>query len=1040
MDNRQKRTISYWLKYFILGGVLLSAAVMIGVATVKYIRPTKAAPSDDESASVISSSEGKISKEEYEKLVDAEYKETGGMVRFGNYTKRYDVRKTTLFIGTYLIELSALNETYYRLANISKKQHKQDIEYYKSEIQTVELGKNEDDVWAELIDANLATLSTGADTAEAELDEYWISCVINEDGAFDPKTGEPKDLMGDELYDLLSLPELAPLKVKYDEIEGKAGRTDEEALHNYYTRNLLVSIDDDADPSDRKVFDAYENNGRNDITNRCDIEINALKAYYEQLSSQKDELSEDKAMVILDLYAREDARRRTEIYKFLANNDEDKDAALSMLLQMLDNRASGDADFTANEEYKTAINESINNCKESYSLYSTMLLTGGTTVISEFRYRWNNELLDLAYDGKLKTDGRPVTLLINILAINNIGAGENKMQEAELMVLQTYLVPEGIRRYENKVLTEVTKEYTNALAEGKSEDVKKDILMAQYDDAVKQMQELEFLVKSVCDRKDKDSAISFIQEQLELAALWKTLVFDDPYGPLADYCIDLYIEWLNNLYKEINDGDSDSDISGLDPNELEEAKKRADDENDPETRRQLEILEGEYGTNGGSDLDDKNGGGGDGGPAVFGYTINNMDPGELITDLGNRLEDDLKKGNYSILDAVTRNAADAGFDPDKILSDNGKTINDGDNDSSGSNNRSDDSDSSKKSGDDTSSDDDNNKNNKDNDDGSNNDGRNKKNKDNTDDTDDDNGDEGKKKKEDSTSTEDDGNQPKTDDDNKKNNSDGIDDDGAGRNKSGDTTGNDPATEGKNRKNRRDNENYGRNYGLGDEDGTGSDKPWDDISAYGKELDNKNKDGSDEDRSDSDIDKAIEEAFGKSFAELDPDAQAAVVVALNRYGKMHNAANCLAYARRMLTVIMNNKNPLVYAQYEGDGSAEYVSLGAVDHSRAYTGYRYVFIDGVDTITQIAGTASYSFAGNRVTNSEGDTKDLTGPVGYQTDDYVKRGTSFPYIDETDTMKYMVESGEYIVDTDWAIVVTATMEVQVSKIIEILTRAAS
>ncbi len=1026
---------AYHLKIIALCGTLFLGALAVGITAVKKNKPAKAAPTkQEESGSGLGQLvNGKLSQEEYEELVDAEYKESGGMVRFGSYRKRYDVRKTTLFVGTYLIEFSALNETYYRLANLSKTQHTQNIEFYKSELQMVENGSNVNDVWAELMDANLSSLTTGAKTEEENLDEYWISCVITDDGVFDPKTGEIKDLMGENLYDLINLPELAPLKVKYDEIEEKAGRTEDETLHNYYTRNTIISIDDNADPVDLEIFKRYENNGRNDITNRCDIEINALKAYQGKFSGEEDDLTAAKAAAILDLYAREDAKRRVEIYKFLSVDTDERVAALTRIAQMIQEKEEEeDSAFTMDENYINAIEESLENCKKSYDLYTTMMLTKGSTVISEYRYTWSEELLDSAYNGKLNDNGEK--WLLNILAVNNIGAGEIKMSEAEQQVLQTYLIPEGIKRYENKVLTEVTREYTKALAEGKSEDAKKDILMDQYNDAVKQMQELEFLVKATCDRKEKEYAISFIKEQIELATLWKTLVFDDPYGPLADYCIDLYIDWLNNLYKEIVDGDSDFDTNGIDPDELEAEKERAKEENNPEKLKQLELLEEQYGSNGRKDTDSKNGGTGDEGPAVFGYSVNNMTPQELLSDLGERLKDDLKRANYSIYDAVIRGAADAGFDPNAVVSGtrnggedgegSGRNTNAGDGDDDDADrNRNGVGDGQPVDDNDSSSGSDENR------------GRNYGGGDQegtgTDGNDDENGDNASGRN---------GNGTGSDDGNNGRNYGGGDSDGNddGRNDTG--TGSDPAADGKNRKNRRDNENYGRNYGNGDEEGDGSDKPWKDISAYGKDLDNEDKNGSEEDRSDEEIEKAIEDAFGKSFGELDAEAQAAVVVALNRYGKMHNATNCLAYARKLLTTIMNNKNTLVYAQYQADQSAEYINLGAVDYSRIYTGFRYVFIDGVDTITQISGTAAYSFAGNRVTNSNGETQDLTSAIGYQIDDYVKRGTRFPYINETDSMKYMVESGEYIVDTDWGIVVTATMELQVSKIIEMLTQAAS
>ena len=104
-----------------------------------------------------------------------------------------------------------------------------------------------------------------------------------------------------------------------------------------------------------------------------------------------------------------------------------------------------------------------------------------------------------------------------------------------------------------------------------------------------------------------------------------------------------------------------------------------------------------------------------------------------------------------------------------------------------------------------------------------------------------------------------------------------------------------------------------------------------------------------------------------------------------------------------------------------------------------GFRYVFIDGVDTVSQTAGTASYSFKGNRVTKSDDETEDMREAVGYQMDDYIESGVRYPYISETDAMKYLTENAEYIVDTNWSVLVTAKMEVEVSKIIAELEKIA-
>ena len=845
-------------------------------------------------ASLADRAKGTISKEEYEALTAEDYKKSGGMVKFGNYRQRFEVRKTTLFIGTYLIEFDALNDTYYRLANISKKQRKQDIEFYKSEL--MEDGSNKgyeaEDVWTTLTGADLSTLSGDIRNKEEELDGYWISAVVTADGAYDPMTGEKKDVMDDSLYDLMNLPELIPLKNAYDEIEEKTGRTEDEEIHNYYTRNIMIATDDAPDAADADLFQSYEDRGRSDLTNRCDVEITALKAYQEKLAAGEDEISAEKAAAVLDLYAREDARRHAEIYKFLAIGTGGRKPALTALSEAIEDRKNreGSESFEPIETYISAIDQSLENCKNSYYMYLEMVPTPGTTVLSEYRFNVSVQILDLAYDSKLEAEADDK--VSRLLAAEHIGAGEVKDAELETVVLETALLPEGIKRFEDAVLTEVTKEYTEAVLEGRTEDEKKSILMDQYSGAEKQLFELEFLVKSTTDRITAEESADLIEEQVLLAYVWKSRVFDDPYGPLAEFLIDKYIDWLKQLYESIT-GEPYTGDEYLD--DLYGKKLRAEEEDDPERLRQLEILESDYnkrkiGKNT-SSVDEslikrRN---------DFWDSLKTKTTTGIIDDLKKRAGDDDANGNHAIRDAVDRASKD------------------------------------------------------------------------------------------------------------------------------------------DKKNRRENENFAEKFGGDGLDGSGGG-----LSGFEGLLGTDTGLG-EGDLTDSQIEDLINSLFGCSFDDLSADAQAAVVVALNRYGVMHNAENILNYARKLLTKIMNSKNPLVYAKYEADKTEEYVSMGAVDFSRSFTGYRYVTEDGTDTLSQTGGAASYSFKDNRVTSADGSVSDLTASVGYQSDGYIKQGTRFAYISEKDAASTTGMNAEYIKDTDWAVLVTPKMEVEVTRIMDAIAEMA-
>ena len=629
----------------------VTGAVIFGVGMAKKAEADTKQSALNNQVSVtnnaLSTSKAKLSQEEYEALVDADYKESGGMVKFGNYRKRFDVNKTTYFIGTWLIELDGMNETYYRDANLSKTQRKQDIAYYKSEIhENGKVGDGED-VWSELAGASLSTLSKGEVLKEEAMDPYWISHVVNADGVHDPKTGDKIDPSLDSLYDLLNLPELLPLKKKYYEIEDKGIKTEEEKRHNYYTRNMLVSTDEDLKEADKISFAPYEKHGRNDITNRCDIEIKALMTYHDKL---KDSSQQSRADVILDLYARDDVKRHVEVYKFLCMDVNGNSSALSKINEMLNAYAAEQgSNFVPDEEYMAAVAESLQNCKNTYYALLSSLLSSNGTVISDYRYSWSTELLDFAYDNKLNEDADSRADYIS--AANSIGAGNQDDVDLETAVLETSFLPEGVKRFEGKVICPVSKEYTKALLEEKGETVLEDILVDQYNAATKQMVELEFLVTAETMRIEVENAAKLIQEHIIMARLWKTMVYDDPYGPLADLVIDKYIDWLLKKYKELTGEDFEDDYdSSLD--DLEDG--------DPETTRMINILKGENDGNG------KNGGSGkykdNGGELAddFMNRIDGLDADGLLKELGNLVRGDLDDNNYGSLEGLARIAGDMG--------------------------------------------------------------------------------------------------------------------------------------------------------------------------------------------------------------------------------------------------------------------------------------------------------------------------------------------------------------------------------------------
>ncbi|MBQ9632708.1 MAG: hypothetical protein IJV04_07355 [Lachnospiraceae bacterium] len=133
-----------------------------------------------------------------------------GKVTFADYTIRNRIPSRTLFIGTYLIHMNALNNVTYRAAMDSVSKDNQQIMYYKSELDG---GRWKDILGAGGIDDILPSTDL---VDEDELDSLVISCVIGEDGfPKNPVNGADINLFEmTSPYRMNDIPELMPLRIQ----------------------------------------------------------------------------------------------------------------------------------------------------------------------------------------------------------------------------------------------------------------------------------------------------------------------------------------------------------------------------------------------------------------------------------------------------------------------------------------------------------------------------------------------------------------------------------------------------------------------------------------------------------------------------------------------------------------------------------------------------------------------------------------------------------------------------------------------------------
>ena len=167
----------------------------------------------------------------------------------------------------------------------------------------------------------------------------------------------------------------------------------------------------------------------------------------------------------------------------------------------------------------------------------------------------------------------------------------------------------------------------------------------------------------------------------------------------------------------------------------------------------------------------------------------------------------------------------------------------------------------------------------------------------------------------------------------------------------------------------------------------------------------------------------------------------MVAALNEFGREHNNEQILALARQLLSEIMTERNVFVYTKYQNNPNIEYVSFAAIDRARIYTRYRYVRVDLSATMSYLGGGTSYVYTVGSATlkRTGGESEALVAAVAEQADSYIRGSQTerYAYLDETDAQRKLDVRAEYIIQTEYAVMVTGKMEPTVKSVVEALER---
>ncbi|MCR5251324.1 MAG: hypothetical protein K6E50_12020 [Lachnospiraceae bacterium] len=232
---------------------------------------------------------------------------------YSKYAASHTIEDCVLFIGTYLIHKDVLTDELYQQAQESASEFGQMDMYYKSELANGS--------WFNVSDAStLADITTdGTPVEDSELQGLFVQYYMGKDGILiDVLTGadvNPFDVI--DPYDLINLPELQALKLKYT-FDAEADTISEE---DFLVNRL--SFDNGTLRGDVYYFQMMKTffglDMRDAETASCDAQLARLYECYKTLRAQE---NDEEAELVYSLMGKVDAARRFVVMGKLVHNDE----------------------------------------------------------------------------------------------------------------------------------------------------------------------------------------------------------------------------------------------------------------------------------------------------------------------------------------------------------------------------------------------------------------------------------------------------------------------------------------------------------------------------------------------------------------------------------------------------------------------------------------------------------------------------------------------------------------------------------------------
>ncbi|MCR4786231.1 MAG: hypothetical protein K5847_06195 [Lachnospiraceae bacterium] len=560
-------------------------------------------------------------------------------MRYSEFSSTHTIDNSTLFIGTYLINIGAMTDDLYDKAMNSASESNQTSIYYKSELA--------DGAWFDVTDSETLTdIMNGAESVpESELADLYVQYYVGADGTV--KNVKDEDINPFDIpdpYKLSQLKELEPLWLQYTS-SSEANDIDQAGyLNNKNSDNTGNKRTDVYNYQLLSTFFAMDL--RDEETDGYDADLARL---YEAYKSYKAAGQDEEADIIYNLMAKVDASRRAvvmdklavmdlnalDVLNDLANGryytvsgnfldpdsasekndddgeedddfndisedpdyivelkesvqhdfekgDEDEDEWWNPLQKDyekdLDTASGNGSPHNADSALTDAIGDCIQNCNQSYNDYQAKALTDSDTVLGHAEYEYSVEVTEQASAGGA---GGPIVMLRDVL---NIKENVIKHADSEKNLLDTSLLDLAEGDYEEVLTAGEPTGYQTMLNSGAGSAAADTMLNDAMDEAEAKRSELEYLIDAYRQREEAAKALTYVNGCISWTNGLYDEVGEDDFKVKADGSIDSHIKWLTDLAEQIKKSD-DSLKSKLDQlndkkAELQGKRDAALDDND----------------------------------------------------------------------------------------------------------------------------------------------------------------------------------------------------------------------------------------------------------------------------------------------------------------------------------------------------------------------------------------------------------------------------------------------------------------------------